>query len=308
MSTIKIEDIAFVRFRVPDLAALRAFLEDFGLIVVEAGPERMVARGRGTAPVAYIAELGAPAFAGLGLKAASVADLEALAASEGAAVTAFDAPGGGRRVALRDPDGHVVEVVAGQTPAEALPLPERAPWNQVAERARLRRTKRVAAGPAHVARLGHAVLNVSDFRASERWYKERFGFLTSDEIAITPEFSVGAFMRCDRGAVPTDHHTLFLVQSPNGPGFNHAAFEVADLDDLMLGHQRLKDAGRTAEWGVGRHILGSQVFDYWRDPWGNVLEHWTDGDLFTAADGSNTATLQDLLGVQWGPPAPPTMA
>ena len=114
-------------------------------------------------------------------------------------------------------------------------------------------------------------------------------------------------MRCDRGATPTDHHTLFLVQSPKGPGFNHAAFEVADFDDLMAGHQQLKDAGRHAEWGVGRHILGSQIFDYWRDPWGHTLEHWTDGDLFTAADGSNVASLTDLMGVQWGPAAPPTM-
>jgi catechol 2,3-dioxygenase-like lactoylglutathione lyase family enzyme len=158
-----------------------------------------------------------------------------------------------------------------------------------------------------VLRLGHVVLNVSNFRASEAWYKERFGFITSDEIALSPAFSIGAFMRCDRGETLTDHHTLFLLQNPKGPGFNHAAFEVADLDDLMLGHQRLKEAKRHAEWGVGRHLLGSQVFDYWRDPWGHTLEHWTDGDLFTAADGSNTAALPDLLAVQWGPAAPPTM-
>lgn len=45
-----------------------------------------------------------------------------------------------------------------------------------------------------------------------------------------------------------------------------------------------------------------------RDPWGRTLEHWTDGEPFTASDGSNVASLRDLLGVQWGPPAPPTMA
>ena len=90
-------------------------------------------------------------------------------------------------------------------------------------------------------------------------------------------------------------------------GFNHAAFEVADLDDLMAGHERLKASGHTAEWGIGRHILGSQIFDYWRDPWGHTLEHWTDGDLFNAQDGSNTASLQDLLGVQWGPTPPASM-
>jgi catechol 2,3-dioxygenase-like lactoylglutathione lyase family enzyme len=307
LSTIKIEDVAFVRFRAPDLAQMRAFLDDFGLVVVEADDRRLVSRGQGKSPVAHIVELGEPGFAGVGFRAASLDDLRALAASERVAVQPFDAPGGGQCVRLTDPDGHQVEVVAGQMPAPPLPLPGREPWNSERARDRLRRTKRVAAGPSHVVRLGHVVLNVSDFRASEAWYKSRFGFITSDEIAFSPQFSVGAFMRCDRGEIPSDHHTLFLIQSPKGPGFNHAAFEVADLDDLMLGHQKLKDAGRHAEWGVGRHLLGSQVFDYWRDPWGHTLEHWTDGDLFTAADGSNTATLQDLLGVQWGPAAPPTM-
>ncbi|HET6970366.1 MAG TPA: VOC family protein, partial [Phenylobacterium sp.] len=250
---------------------------------------------------------GEPGFAGVGLRAASLKDLETLAAAEGLATQPFDAPGGGRVLVLSDPDGHRVEVVAGQSPADVLPLPDPQPWNLANRRDRNRKPKRVQAGAAHVVRLGHVVLNVSDFRRSERWWKDRFGLVTSDEVQVSPEFTLGAFMRCDRGDTPTDHHTIFLAQGPRGPGFNHAAFEVADVDDLMLGHEHLKAAGRHAEWGVGRHILGSQVFDYWRDPWGHTLEHWTDGDLFTAADGPGTATLQDLLGVQWGPPAPPTM-
>jgi len=308
MSVLQVEDVAYVRFRAPDLAKMRGFLEDFGLTIVEATDRRLVARGAGPAPVTHVTELGEPAFAGVAFRAASVADLERLGAAEGATVADLDLPGGGRIARLSDPDGHSVEIVAGQAAAAALEVPPPQAWNLAARHNRLRKTKRVASGPAHVVRLGHVVLNVSNFRASERWYKDRFGFITSDEIQISPEFTLGAFLRCDRGDTPTDHHTLFLAQSPKGPGFNHAAFEVADLDDLMLGHQRLKDAGRHAEWGVGRHILGSQVFDYWRDPWGHTLEHWTDGDLFTAADGSNVATLQDLLGVQWGPAAPPTMA
>ena len=31
-------------------------------------------------------------------------------------------------------------------------------------------------------------------------------------------------------------------------------------------------------WGIGRHLLGSQVYDYWADPWGRVHEHWADTD------------------------------
>jgi hypothetical protein len=88
----------------------------------------------------------------------------------------------------------------------------------------------------------------------------------------------------------------------------HAAFEVADLDDLMAGHDHLVAAGYSHQWGVGRHILGSQVFDYWLDPFGNEIEHWTDGDQFVAADGGGIASVPELMGVQWGMPMPPLSA
>ena len=50
--------------------------------------------------------------------------------------------------------------------------------------------------------------------------------------------------------------------------------------------------------------MGSQVFDYWRDPFGHELEHWTDGDLLTAADPPRRMPFQSLLAVQWGAPNP----
>jgi hypothetical protein len=99
---------------------------------------------------------------------------------------------------------------------------------------------------------------------------------------------------------------MFLLGTGK-PGFNHAAFEVADFDDLMCGHDWLKQKGRRHEWGVGRHLLGSQIFDYWRDPWGHTLEHWTDGDLLDAAWGSRISSIQEVVGTQWGPMAPSTM-
>lgn len=301
MSTIRIEDIAHVRFTAPDLGVMRAFLVEFGLTPVASEDGALYARGAGTAPFVHATSLGDAGFAALGLRAESVEDLQRFADAEGLAVEPHSAPGGGHVVRLTDPDGRLVEVVAGQTPAKPLPLAADAPHNSANEKSRVRKTLRLDAGAATVVRLGHAVIEVADFRRSEDWYKSRFGFITSDEIEMAPGMAMGAFMRCDRGDAPTDHHTLFLLQSPKGPGFNHAAFEVANLDDLMRGHTHLKTAKRTPAWGVGRHILGSQIFDYWKDPWGHELEHWTDGDLFTAADGSNKATLQDLLGVQWGP-------
>lgn len=304
MSVIQIEDVSHVRFRAPDLAAMRAFLLDFGLSPAEPKDQMLFARGTGRAPFVHATELGEPGFAAIGFRAGSRADLEQLAGRYQAKVDPLKTPGGGWGVRLTDPDGHCVEVVAEQEPVAPLLLPPQAPTNIASVPQRTRATKRVPRGASHVVRLGHIVLNVTDFRASEAWYKERFGFITSDEIALSPEFSIGAFLRCDRGDALTDHHSLFLLQAPEPPGLNHAAFEVVDLDDLMAGHDALRAAGHQPHWGVGRHILGSQVFDYWRDPWGNTLEHWTDGDLFTAADGSNVASLPDLIGVQWGQPMP----
>lgn len=300
MSTIRIEDISHVRFTAPDLEEMARFLVSFGLTPFRDEAGRLFGRGSGGAPFVHLTEEGEPGFAGIGFRASSLADLKVLAVAEGLEVEPFRAPGGGSVVRLSDPDGFTVEVVAGQAFGTPQPLAREPIRNTASGRPRISSRVKVDAGPSRVVRLGHAVLEVSDFRASEAWYKARFGLLTSDEIEGAPGLAFGAFLRCDRGETPTDHHTLFLLQGPGGARFNHAAFEVENLDDLMRGHAHLKADGRKAAWGVGRHILGSQVFDYWKDPWGHELEHWTDGDLFTAADAPGKASFADLLGVQWG--------
>lgn len=303
MPVIKIEDIAHVRFAAPDLAAMRAFLDDFGLTCFEFGG-RLYGKGTDGRPFVHVTEPGAARFLAVGLRAASTADLRTLAAHQGVAVEDLEEPGGGQVVRLTDPDGYRIEVVAGQELNPAAPPFPDTPHNSVAAKPRQRATVRLDAAPAHVHRIGHAVLKVSDFRRSEAWYKDRFGLLTSDEVEAAKDVPLGAFMRCDLGERPADHHTLFLAQLPGQLGLLHAAFEVANLDDLMLGHQHLKAAGRQAAWGVGRHIMGSQVFDYWKDPFGNELEHWTDGDLFTATDPPQKLPMSALLAVQWGSPHP----
>ena len=303
MPVIKIEDIAHVRFAAPDLTVMRSFLVDFGLRMSEVGG-RLYGQSADGRPFVHVTESGDARFLAVGLRAESVADLETLAAAEGLSVSNLDEPGGGKVLRLTDPDGYLVEVVAGQqreAPAEVLPD---LPRNTATSKPRFRSAVRLQAAPAHVLRIGHAVLKVRDFRTSERWYKDRFGFLTSDEVEAAAGVPLGAFMRCDRGDKPADHHTLFLAQLPGELGLLHAAFEVANFDDLMLGHQYLKSKKREQAWGVGRHIMGSQVFDYWQDPFGNELEHWTDGDLFTAADPPQKQPMSALLNVQWGAPHP----
>jgi catechol 2,3-dioxygenase-like lactoylglutathione lyase family enzyme len=303
MSVILIEDISHVRFSAPDLSVMRGFLEDFGLTEAadpQAGRERLFMRGLGASPFLHATEPGDPGFLALGLRAATTADVERIAAHDGVAVEPLDAPGGGLVARLRDPDGFLVEVVAGQRHDPSAQPPEEPGVNRTGAIRRARTPVRTPAGPSSVLRLGHCVLDVSDFAASRAWYQQRFGFIISDTVELQPGFEIGAFMRCDRGREPTDHHTLFLLQGQSGARFNHAAFEVAGLNDLMAGHDFLAARRHRASWGVGRHILGSQVFDYWRDPWGHELEHWTDGDVFTADDPSGRAGIAELLGVQWG--------
>ena len=47
-----------------------------------------------------------------------------------------------------------------------------------------------------------------------------------------------------------------------------------DFDVQSLGHQWLSGKGYELSWGLGRHVLGSQIFDYWYDPSRFILEHY----------------------------------
>ena len=111
-----------------------------------------------------------------------------------------------------------------------------------------------------------------------------------------------SFIRCDRGSQPTDHHTLALTLGPRNR-YVHSAYQVSDFDALAAGGEHLKDLGYQRSWGIGRHIQGSQIFDYWRDPDGFLVEHFTDGDLFDCSlePGWGEMTASNLA--QWGPPA-----
>lgn len=304
-------EVAYVRFRVPDLSAQSEFLNDFGLTVLRGSADdkrEIYAKGEGGRVFLYQAEIGEPKFIGLGFQMSSREELDALASLEEATeVRPIEGPGGGEYVRLIDPNGIEVDAVFGQSFDPVERVDPRPPMNTIERKGRLEEPVRLKAGPVSVRRVGHCVLEVRDFRISESWYKHRFGFITSDEIyAGDKTNTLGAFLRCDLGETPTDHHTLFLIGGRE-PGVNHVAFEVDDWDNVMLGHDHLKKSGYVAHWGVGKHILGSQVFDYWEDPFGNVVEHYTDGDLFTSEVPANLEPVEKLLGVQWGQDmAPPS--
>jgi catechol 2,3-dioxygenase-like lactoylglutathione lyase family enzyme len=300
MSTIKVEDVAYVRFSAPDLDAMETFLTEFGLVRAGRTDNALYMRGTGPEPYAHVTQKGEPRFVGVAFRAGSIADLEKLAKAEGRDVTSLDGPGGGKMVALADPDGYRLEIVAGREPAATIPVAHEFPTNDSFFYPRQNSPKRVGDGPSRIKRLGHLVLGVSDFARAADWWRARFGFIPSDQWP--EENPRGAFLRCDRGAMPVDHHTVGLVQG--AVRFGHAAFEVADFDDLMRGSEHLRAKSRQHEWGVGRHFLGSQIFDYWADPWGHIVEHWTDGDLMDADWGTRKVSPEIVRAVQWGMEAP----
>jgi hypothetical protein len=241
---------------------------------------------------------------GLGVTVGSRDELEALQAVPGAgAITTHQHPGGGACLVLRDPSGFRVEVLHGQTPgaasAQRLPLVQ----NVGPHRPRVGATQRPPHEPAQVVRLGHVVLELADFQRTCAWYTQHLGLIPSD-VQVLPDGSPAvAFLRLSRGETPTDHHSLALVQGFRAT-FSHAAFEVVDADAIGMGQRVLRERGWTHAWGIGRHILGSQIFDYWQDAWGDKHEHYCDGDLFADDVPLGVHEVSRAAMSQWGPSLP----
>jgi catechol 2,3-dioxygenase-like lactoylglutathione lyase family enzyme len=300
---VKIRDVAYPIFAAPDLKKMQSFLEDFGMAHAHSDSDTLFMRGLGEVPVVHKTVRGEPAYVGMAVQVASREDLQTLADHFGAQVEPNTGPGGGEVVVFQDPDGRRIEALFGFSKAKPLPTPDRVPDNIAHARSRLGLVKRVVPGAANVKRFGHAALKSPHMARAVEWYKQMFGMLESDSFYVGEEQNVaGIFMRCDLGPNHTDHHTILIQAAPEA-GLGHCGWEVFDLDDIMLGHDHLRARGFEPYWGVGRHVLGSQVFDYWRDPWGNVVEHWTDGDLLDADTPAGRHPIERILG-QWGPMPP----
>ena len=169
--------------------------------------------------------------------------------------------------------------------------------------ARTNATQRPSRAPARVQRLGHVVLSSTRYTEALNWYLDNLGMIVSDFLYYPGQRDRGpamSFMRCDRGAVPADHHTLAMTLGPANR-YVHSAYQVCDLDALAAGGEYLRERGYFRSWGIGRHIQGSQLFDYWRDPDGFLVEHFADGDMFdnTLEPGWAPFTASGLS--QWGP-------
>ncbi|ARL05079.1 VOC family protein [Burkholderia pseudomallei] len=299
--TTKAEALSYLIFDRPDLAKAEQFLNDFGLRTVARDDEVLFLRGTEATPFCYVVRKARKArFVGFGLRVGGMADLQALARVPGAsAVEPSKWPGGGYRVELSDPSGFRVDAVCCQAPSGTLPHRAPMPLNSIDAVVRINDTQRSPVEAPEVIRLGHVVLELADYQATCAWYTQHFGFIPSD-VQVLPDGSPAvAFMRLDLGDTPADHHTLALAQG-FAPLYSHSAYEVVDADAVGMGQRVLREKGWDHAWGIGRHILGSQIFDYWQDAWGDKHEHYCDGDLFTADLPTGIHAVSRDAMSQWG--------
>ncbi|WP_409467798.1 VOC family protein [Streptomyces sp. HC307] len=303
---IKVADLAWLEFEKPDLDRAEVFARDFGFGVTARTRGELWLRGTFAGSPCMVIRRGRTSrFIGPVFRAAERADLERLARATGSAVRDADVPGGGQVVDLFDPSGFPVRVVWCGEELPALPEQRPLTLNFGIEQRRTNVTQRPPREPSRIQRLGHVVLETPVFARALNWYLDMLGMIVSDFLFLDGQRERGptmAFIRCDRGSVAVDHHTLAMHLGP-GTGYVHSAYQVTDLDAIAAGGEYLAERGYRRSWGIGRHIQGSQLFDYWRDPDRFMLEHFADGDLFSCDVEPGWAPMSAGGLAQWGPPA-----
>ncbi|WP_375502494.1 VOC family protein [uncultured Jatrophihabitans sp.] len=158
-------------------------------------------------------------------------------------------PGGGYRAIIRDPEGRRLEVSADLAEHDGAPGRDFGP-----------------------DRLSHIVLNCTDMTAAKDFYQQVLGFQISDWY----ENDQMVFLRCNEL-----HHCIVLAPG-RWTSLNHVAFEVESADEVMRALGRMRKAGFDTIWGPGRHGPGGNVFCYFVDPVGNVIEY--TAELLVLAD------------------------
>ncbi len=284
-----ISSLRSVEIGVPDVAAAEAFFVNTWNLTVAARQGGVVYL-RGTGADFYLLSLSASVFGRLfaiTFRATSAEALSTIAANavlQGGAVVSPTAPctepGGGSAVTIRDPQGRVLRFVYGDAQhADAAEAQDRP------------------------SRLAHAVLNSHNVAAVQPFYEQALGFKLSDRTRIM------AFIRIPQeGGGAGDHHSIALADADNDC-LNHIAFVMPDVESVMRGGGRMKDAGYPIEWGPGRHGPGDNAFNYFVGPHNFVIEYTAEVEQVDAsyvARGPDDWKWPPGRVDQWGISPPPS--
>lgn len=277
---------------VPDVEKTRRFYDRFGLGTAERD---------GTLEVSALNGLAGIVFEGLRRTLHHVSfgifedDFAAFAARlEREHIKRIDPLVNGTRRALwfRDPDGHAIELAV---------LPRRAP--------KQKSIMRVDISPPGVPgapefsrriqpkRLGHCLFFTPDVDTQIDFYTRILGMRLSDRSG-----PIIGFLHTPHGS---DHHVVAFAKSTH-PGFHHASFEVPGVDDIGIGAIHMAEHGYREGWGFGRHYVGSNYFQYIRDPWGSFAEYFCDIDYIPVGCAWNVRDVDPRFSLHvWGPDVPP---
>ncbi|KAH6868865.1 oxidoreductase [Thelonectria olida] len=301
---IRLVRIAHVYYTHKDIEKARQFLGDFGFEEAKRVGNVSYYRGTGPDPFVYCAKEGDEnEFGGVAFVVESIEELEYASKTLPNATEVYqmaDSPGSGYCVTFKDPmDGFPFHLVCDQASDKAVALPQLR-YNFPMEKHRPgNATQRFQNTPAPIHKLGHFGMCVTDFAKAFRFYTTRFNFAPSDLIHDPSGKDITTFLHLDRGADLVDHHCFFFFEGPKSH-VHHSSFETHDFDTQLLGHHWLRQKGYENCWGVGRHIMGSQIFDYWFDPSRFILEHYVDGDLVNNKHPTNRSLAsKDSLHI-WG--------
>ena len=140
--------------------------------------------------------------------------------------------------------------------------------------------------------ISHVVIGVPDIKAAERFYMKRLGFCVSDRYAGRAVFL--------RAAPAGNHHHIFLLNSQDGCcHFNHIAFKVRDVHEVIGGGQYIAKRGWETQAGPGRHYVSSACFWYFKSPLGGAAEYAADEDVVTEKWRARTHQLTPDIFSEW---------
>ncbi len=127
-------------------------------------------------------------------------------------------------------------------------------------------------------RFGHVNLHVPDVAGASAFYQEVLDFRLSDVIE-----GRGVFLRAN-----AEHHAAGILE---GRGvLHHHAWAVPNVAELARLGDLIDDRGGTLIWGPLRHGAGNNIAVYFADPWGSVVEVYTEMESITDEHGFTVRT------------------
>jgi len=143
--------------------------------------------------------------------------------------------------------------------------------------------------------LGHLMVVVDDVPATQRFYCDLLGFVTSDYVS-TPDYGGEqgdfVFMRCN-----ARHHSMAIGCLPRPQRLGHLMLQVCELDDVGRTLDRVHQHGFRQTRALGRHVNDHMFSFYVASPSGVQVEVGWGG--LEVDEGGHALRTYDVTSV-WG--------